>query len=115
MTILGPNLPARTVVTAIIGAAVGIAISGWWLSPKRTPDELRIAEVDLRAKMDREDMASNLTALKGGCKDGLLKATPTGLAGECKGGRWTAPGAPELDKQLELQAMAEQPSLPAKP
>lgn len=108
-------MPARTVIAAIIGAALGIAISAWWLTPKNSPDELRSAELELRAKMDREDMASNQAALKGRCKDGLLKATPTGLVGECKGGRWTAPGAPELDKQLEMQAMAEQPSIPAKP
>lgn len=115
MTRQEPNLPARTFIAAIIGSVVGIAISTLWLTPKHTPEELRIAEVNLRAKMDKEDTAADLSALKGRCDDGQLKATPTGRIGECKAGRWTTPGAPELNKQLELQAMAEQPFTPTKP
>ncbi|MDH0341999.1 hypothetical protein [Chromobacterium haemolyticum] len=108
------KLLTRAISAALIGAVVGIAISAWWLSPKHSPEELRIAEADLLAKMDREEMAENLSALKGPCKDGALKATPTGYIGECKGGRWTT-GLPKLDKQLEMQAMAEQLSATAKP
>lgn len=84
MTIQEPSFPIRASVAAIIGAMAGIAISAWWLAPKHSPDELRLSEVELRAKLDREDMATDLAALAGPCKDGLLKATPTGRIGECK-------------------------------
>lgn len=115
MTLQEPKFPMKAAVAAMIGAVAGIAIGAWWLAPKHSPEELRIAEAELRSKMDREDMAADIAALKERCAEGQVKATPTGRIGECKGGRWTAPGALELDAKLKLKAISEQPSSPAKP
>ncbi|MHC8403523.1 hypothetical protein ACYZTX_29890 [Pseudomonas sp. MDT1-17] len=73
----------KQIIGAIIGAALGLGIGYWWLSPAQSDDQLRAAKLVSISESQQAAQAKDDAALKGICSGGSWKALPSGKVAVC--------------------------------
>lgn len=79
----------KQLISGLIGCAAGIVIAVWWLTPKHTAAELRIAEREYFFQLQQQEDKQDQAAMQGDCENSVIKATPTGRIVQCVNKKWS--------------------------
>lgn len=93
----------KQIIGAVVGAAIGLGIGYWWLSPAPSIDGRRAAAMVSLHERQEIAQAKDDAALQGICTGGSWKALPSGKVAVCaEDAGWhlpTGPGDVSLNRE----------------